>query len=51
MTGTSYLLDTVILVGYLRGNPTVQQQVVVSIPYVSAISIGELYLGACGVAR
>ncbi len=46
MTGASSLLDTVILVGSLRGNPTVQQQVAASTPYVSAISIGELYLDA-----
>lgn len=46
MTGSDCLLDTVILVGYLRGNPTVKQRITTTTPYISIISIGELYVGA-----
>ncbi len=46
MTGNRCLLDTVILVGYLRGKPEIQQRLTTSTPYISVISIGELYIGA-----
>jgi hypothetical protein len=38
MTGNSRLLDTVILVRYLRGDPAIQQRMATSTPYVSVIS-------------
>jgi tRNA(fMet)-specific endonuclease VapC len=46
MTGNSCLLDTTIVIAYLRGTPTIQQRIGATTPYVSVISIGELYLGA-----
>jgi tRNA(fMet)-specific endonuclease VapC len=46
MTGSSCLLDTVILIGYLRGKQNIRQNLVSRTPYLSSISIGELYVGA-----
>lgn len=45
MTGSNCLLDTMILVGYLRGDIAVQQRLTIITPYISIISIGELYVG------
>jgi tRNA(fMet)-specific endonuclease VapC len=46
MTGNSRLLDTMILIGYLRGTPAIQQRIAAITPYVSVISVGELHVGA-----
>jgi tRNA(fMet)-specific endonuclease VapC len=46
MTGSNYLLDTVLIIAYFNNEPSIDQRLQNTTIYLPSIAVGELYFGA-----